>query len=334
MPRRSNRTIVRTSPRVAALRWSLRALDQASPSLAARLGEHLFLTPPRHRAPRHERKALQGGRAFDVAIASGRLRGWRFGRDPRVLFVHGWGGRGSQLLPLAEPLLKAGLSFATFDAPAHGVSTGRTTSVPGFADSVTAIATRLGSVRAVVAHSMGGAATAMAVRNGLRLDAAVFIGMPRNPGRFFGDFVTALALRPSLASAVKARVEGRVGLRMDDLDIQHLIPETSVPLLVVHDKEDKEVAWENGEAIARHWPDARLLTTSGLGHRRVLRDRGVAEQVGAFLLARLGSGEMGCTSPGCDRRVVDCSGGDGGLCASCALEAQLFTPALRSLGAA
>jgi pimeloyl-ACP methyl ester carboxylesterase len=251
-----------------------------------------------------------------------------------VLFLHGWGGRGSQLLPLSEPLSRAGVSFATFDAPAHGVSPGRTASVPGFADALVAVAARLGNVRAVVAHSMGGAATALAVRRGLALDAAVFIGTPRNPGRYFGDFAAALALRPALASAVKARLEARLGLPMDDFDIQHFIPETSLPLLVVHDTGDKEVALENGQAIARSWPEARLMTTSGLGHRRVLRDPGVAEAVHDFLVERLRRDRGLCASVGCDGDVGNCSASGGRLCLSCALEAQLFTPGLRALGAA
>lgn len=61
------------------------------------------------------------------------------------------------------------------------------------------------------------------------------------------------------------------------------------PTLVVHDRHDKEVRWEDGAAIAGAWPGATLLTTEGLGHRRILRDAGVIDQVVRFLAQRLSS---------------------------------------------
>jgi pimeloyl-ACP methyl ester carboxylesterase len=333
MPRPENRTPVRPR-RIGALSWGLRALGAAAPSVAARVGERLFLTPPHHAAPRREREALRHGHAFDVPFAGGRLRAWRFGRDPRVLFLHGWGGRGGQLLSLAAPLREAGIPFATFDAPAHGLSSGRTASVPEFAAALRAVADHLGSVRAVVGHSMGGASTAVAVGQGLALDAAVFIGTPRNPAGFFGEFATTLALHPSLAEKVRARLEHRFGMSLADFDVTRLVPTAPPPLLVIHDTQDKEVPWENGEAIARQWPGARLLTTQGLGHKRVLHAAEVAEAVAAFLIDRVGGDAMRCDSPGCDGVASHGGVGSRRLCASCALDAQLYAPALRALGAA
>jgi hypothetical protein len=54
-------------------------------------------------------------------------------------------------------------------------------------------------------------------------------------------------------------------------------------LLVVHDHDDDEIGWTEGAAIAASWPGAQLVTTSGLGHRRVLRDEHVAARAAAFL---------------------------------------------------
>jgi pimeloyl-ACP methyl ester carboxylesterase len=46
------------------------------------------------------------------------------------------------------------------------------------------------------------------------------------------------------------------------------------PLLVVHDMKDTEVPIAHGRVYARA-PNARLLVSDGLGHRRILRDRHV-----------------------------------------------------------
>ena len=39
--------------------------------------------------------------------------------------------------------------------------------------------------------------------------------------------------------------------------------------------------------VARSWPDARLLRTRGLGHRRILKDHGVVQDTVDFMLDRV-----------------------------------------------
>mgnify|MGYP003291741877 CR=1 FL=1 len=55
------------------------------------------------------------------------------------------------------------------------------------------------------------------------------------------------------------------------------------PLLVIHDREDAEVPWQEGAIIAQAWPGATLSTTSGLGHRRIVHDPAVVERAVGFL---------------------------------------------------
>ncbi len=55
------------------------------------------------------------------------------------------------------------------------------------------------------------------------------------------------------------------------------------PTLVIHDRHDREVRWEDGAAIAGAWPQAQLLTTEGLGHRRILQDASVIARIAGFI---------------------------------------------------
>ena len=41
--------------------------------------------------------------------------------------------------------------------------------------------------------------------------------------------------------------------------------------------------WEDGNALARAWPNAELVSTSGLGHRRILDDPEVVKRAVAFV---------------------------------------------------
>jgi pimeloyl-ACP methyl ester carboxylesterase len=57
------------------------------------------------------------------------------------------------------------------------------------------------------------------------------------------------------------------------------------PLLVMHDRDDPTVPWAEGAAIATAWRGAELVTTSGLGHRDIVRDPDVVARAVAFLSA-------------------------------------------------
>ena len=54
-------------------------------------------------------------------------------------------------------------------------------------------------------------------------------------------------------------------------------------LLIVHDRLDREVSFTHAERLAEAWRQARLHATTGLGHRRVLRDESVIAEVVEFV---------------------------------------------------
>jgi pimeloyl-ACP methyl ester carboxylesterase len=298
------------------LRAGLAALAAVSPALAGRAGARLFLTPPRHGASRREEAALAGVEPFALRHAGHALRGWTVGTGPAVLLVHGWGGRSGQLAPMAHALAEAGCTAVAFDAPAHGGSSGRTTSMVGFAEAAAAVAHRF-DARAAVGHSVGGAAVAFAAAHGLELAAAALVAPPRTPWAFVDELAGALRLSAPVRAALDDGIVRRVGVAPDGVDVARCAPGAPPPMLVVHDERDAEVPLAAGAAVAAAWR-ARLVVTSGLGHRRILRDRAVVEEVVRFV-----------TSPlprcGCGRLAAACDGpSDVPRCSGCALADDLW----------
>jgi pimeloyl-ACP methyl ester carboxylesterase len=296
----------------APLRVALRALGGLSPALAARAAEQLFLRPGRH-AGRNGRDRSLGGDRFRVPVGRESVLARRFGEGPAVLLVHGWGGSASQLAPFVEPLVAAGCSAVLLDAPAHGGSTGRLTTGIGFAEAITAVAERV-EARAAIAHSLGAFGVGWALSEGLALDAAVLVAPPRGPTEFLDRFFDALRLREDVRDATRARLRARLGLAVADVDLpRRAVGDTSV--LVIHDRDDREVPWCGGHAIAEAWPGAALVTTRGLGHRRILRDPAVTARATSFVLERLAR----CA---CGRPVAGPAGAT--TCSQCAFERELW----------
>jgi pimeloyl-ACP methyl ester carboxylesterase len=56
-----------------------------------------------------------------------------------------------------------------------------------------------------------------------------------------------------------------------------------IPLLVVHDRDDKEVPYSVGRSIASQWPSAEMIITEGLGHKRILGDPNVRDAAVRFV---------------------------------------------------
>jgi len=269
----------------ALLRAGVSALAALSPRAAAAAVAPLFFKAPARRPRREDESAvLSRGERLEIGTGRDRMAAWRWGEGPVILLAHGWGGCAGQMTPLVDPLLAAGFSVVALDAPAHGESPGRIASIPIFAAALARAAEAIGPLYGLVAHSMGGAAFTLAASRGLTARRAVFVGPPADVAVWYRGFVRWLALPERAEPALLARVEAIAGERLGRLNARALGPAMKVQVLVIHDRRDREVALEEGAEVARTAADGRLLVTEGLGHRRILKDPGVAAAAARFLV--------------------------------------------------
>lgn len=314
MPRPQAEPAVRNSTnvrlRVGLLRTGFRLLGRIAPDLAAAAAERLFFTPPRPRRFSDD-KALRHAQRIDVSVEGRRLNAWRWGRGPAVVLLHGWGGEAAQLSAFVAPLVERGLSVVAFDAPGHGRSGRGMSSAPQFASALTAVAK--GGVHGIVAHSLGAAATALAMRDGLRVERVVFLAPAADPPAWIAPFAERLGVEPEVLARVRARSERRIQRRWDELSVPALVAGCRAALLVIHDRLDPQVPLRDGQAIAAAWPGARLVETSGCGHNRLLRDAQVVEQATAFVA------RDAVTRCACGERLEP-----DGQCEACRLGRELF----------
>jgi pimeloyl-ACP methyl ester carboxylesterase len=265
-------------------RGALRVISRTSPRVASRIALDLFMTPRRFRAPERERTLLAEARPFEVVLGdSTTIRAWSWGEGPLVLLVHGWEGRGSQLSAFVPPLIADGYRVVAFDAPGHGASDGNRSSLPHFAYALRGVVDATAEPHAIIAHSLGCAAATLAVRDGLAARRLVFIAPPLEPVDYTVRFGEILDLDRAVIDGLQRRIEERFMRKWSDYSLSLMAKEMTAPLLVVHDREDRETFWTEGNALAEVWPGARLMTTTGLGHRRVLRDAAVIEEATRFV---------------------------------------------------
>ncbi|HVS03796.1 MAG TPA: alpha/beta fold hydrolase [Thermoanaerobaculia bacterium] len=279
----------------AAIRAPLALVGRLAPAAAAGISARLFLATRRRRVPQRESRTLREAHRSVVPTAHGAVAAWSWGAGPPVLLVHGWEGRASQLSAFVPALRQAGLSAVALDAPGHGASPGRSSSLVAMADGLEAAGPRYGPFVAVVAHSAGAVAATRALGRGLAVGRAVFLAAGADLPSYARRFAAELGLGADFAERLRRRVEARIGVAWEELDPRRMAPSLRTPLLALHDRDDREAPLAPVEELVARWPGARLERTQGLGHNRILRDPGVVDRAVEFVL---GGEAAAPTAPG------------------------------------
>jgi pimeloyl-ACP methyl ester carboxylesterase len=224
-----------------------------------------------------------GGAPVLLPFGDSALPAASFGQGPTVLLVHGWEGSRADMVPLAKALAATGHRAVVFDMPAHGQAGGDTASIPVFADALRAAARALGPIEAVVAHSVGAAATILALSQERFTDRVVLIGTPAR----YRDFARAFARGAGLGemgTASMLAALGRQGLDLSAIDGPVLARRLGgVDALFLHAPDDRVVSINDARQTAAAWPGARFSEVGNLGHVRLLSDSCLAAQVTDFV---------------------------------------------------
>lgn len=273
-------------PALRGLRAGFRVLNALAPPLAGRWAYRLWFRTRRFPEPRRERRWRAQSEPIQLPHRHGPLALYRWGEGPLIVLVHGWNGRGLQLGAFAEPLVAAGFGVVAFDAPAHGRTPGKATTLFQIVDALQTVAQAHGPVKGIVAHSFGSMVCARALRDGLPVGRVVNISPPTGLEFLADHFCTTLDIPETSRRVFTGLLERRYGRDIwAQTSVLANARELQVPCLVIHDRDDPDVPWQQGEQVASAWPGARFQLTEGLGHRRILRHPEVVTATVDFLRA-------------------------------------------------
>lgn len=267
-------------PRVRrAFRW----LERLAPWVGSRWAVELWCTPPLLESALRMPPGVGPGEPVEAYWGTGhRVVGEQWGDGPPVYLVHGWGGQRAHLAVFVKPLVERGFRAIAFDLPSHNASEpgelapGRTTATE-CADAIAAMIRTHGAAHAVVAHSLGANATALAGAGGASVGRLVLLA----PMGDFPLYLDLFAARHDFGRRIRGglhrRLEKRIGMRLEETNMAHLGRRADYPpLLLIHDPDDPDSPYAATARLSAIWPGAQLMTTRGLGrlaHYRILRHR-------------------------------------------------------------
>ena len=268
------------------IRFGVWLSQQLSTSLATQVALYLFFRPQRFKRPVREQEmhdqALQT--CCYVPEIDKEIKVFRFtGKGAKALLLHGWSGRGTQLFAFADELRKSNAEVVTFDMPAHGQSLGNKTNIVELVACIKEVHAKYGPFDHAIAHSMGSMALLRALRDGIPMKSAAIIGSGDKIRNVFYRFSEQLQFSDKVTDRMMQTVEKQFGMNLESYSSSTSLEHLKMPLLIVHDKDDKETHFAYSKDLHEIANNSELLLTTGLGHHRILRDSKTVQHIIQFI---------------------------------------------------
>ena len=261
-------------------------LQAISPKLVTLFAAKLFTTPIKHAIPKRELHMDKNSKQLKILVQSIKkeIVVYQYCKgEKKVLLVHGWSGRGTQLVKIADELVNMGYQIISFDAPAHGKSQGKTTLMPEFIASILELEKQFGPFEFAIGHSLGGMSILNAIKQNLKVKKAIIIGSGDIIQDIIDDFVNKLQLHSKIGILLKNDFEKKNGVIMNSYSSHIAAQEVKIPILIFHDKDDEDVDIKAAHNINKYLQDSELVITEGLGHRKILGNEKVINKIKEFL---------------------------------------------------
>ena len=281
-PRNDNQGIVLPS----AFIYSLRILEFLHPYLGMRLAAFFFARPFRYKLMEREIPVLSQAQKSSVNIKklgkSVFCYHWE-GKGPKIMLMHGWSGRATNFYKIIEALMRLDYDIYAFDAPAHGKSRGLTTNLPEFILTLDSLLSRWGPFDAILGHSGGGFSSSYVCADRPEIKKLILISPFDQSIDLFEKYYELIGLgeksRKLMLDYFFRKTNKNISAFSSSISAQSI----NAKCMIIHDENDREVELYNAINIEKNLKKGKLIVTQGLGHRRILRDDSVIDQIVSFL---------------------------------------------------
>lgn len=204
------------------------------------------------------------------------------GNSETVLLVHGWESNSFRWRNLISKLQDADYNVFSFDAPAHGNSSGKLFNVPLHADCVQHMIKAFKPVH-LIGHSIGGMTILynQSKYSHLEVEKIVTIGSPSEFHEILEHYQGLLSFNNRVLKAFEDYVLERFGFRVRDFSSSKFVESIPKKGLLLHDELDALAPFHASEKVHARWKGSQFIRTRGLGHS--MHQEHLNEQIVGFL---------------------------------------------------
>lgn len=240
-----------------------------NPTLAAKKGFHLFCNPMSKPLKPHQKKFLESGMNSVINYEDTKIQTYKWGNgSKKVLLIHGWASHSFRWKATIEHLIENDFTVYAFDAPAHGLSSGKILHLILYSKVIDQFLKAHKEIEHIISHSIGGFATIFWLYQNQdnHIKKVVVMGAPGEAEDFFNFYKKTLGLTDRTLKILVNEFAMLLGYEPSYFSASIFAKQLKTKGLIIHDKEDKDTSYENSVKLHQHWQNSKLIITEGLGH--------------------------------------------------------------------
>lgn len=272
---------------VSYYRSKFKLLATISKKKAAEKAFDLFKTPQR-RLKKKLPKIFSEAQKIQLTVEGNKVKGWRWNHpaERKVLIIHGYESSVINFDRYVRPFIRKGYEVLAFDAPAHGISSGKHITAPLYRNMIKIIHQQYGPVQSYLAHSFGGLAVSLALEE-ISHDETyrlALIAPATETTTAIDSFFSFLRLPDVIRPEFEKVIVKAGGVSSGWYSIKRAMRNIKAKVMWFHDDEDDVTPITDVINVQKeNYSNIEFVITTGLGHRRIYRDNKVTKAIVDFL---------------------------------------------------
>ena len=260
-----------------------------SPDSAGKAMFKLFCKTRRPKL-RDDYAILQTGAPISLQYEGLTVRGkiWNEAGEKSALVLHGFSSSYTQFHNYISDLVAKNYRVIAIDAPANGSSEGKSVHALAYSEVMEMVMKAYGPVHYAIAHSFGGLALCLALERNTDVDIEkVVLIAPAT--ETYTAIDNAFAFLNVSSKKLRAAMDNEIlkmsGKNTDWFSVSRAIHNIKVPVLWVHDKNDKVTPYKDVMPVMKTTAsNVEFFITEGLGHSKIYRTKSVRKKIIDFIL--------------------------------------------------
>lgn len=256
----------KTIPKVIG--FILNILSFISPRLAAKQALKLFATPRQGSIQRSQEAFLGTSKHKQLKYHDVQISTYQWeGKGKTILLAHGWESNSFRWHKLIKILKQHNFNVVALDAPAHGNSGGKEFNAILYAEFINVVAKHFKPL-VIIGHSVGGMASVFFQKKFQlkSLEKMVLLGAPSEFVNVFQNYTSLMGYNSHLRKHLRKLIIKRFGNTPESFSTALYLKDFKLEGLIVHDKKDKIISYDEAMLINNSFRNATLFTTEGRGH--------------------------------------------------------------------
>ncbi|WP_299125366.1 alpha/beta hydrolase [uncultured Winogradskyella sp.] len=261
----------------------LNATSFISSKYATKKALNLFASPRKGRYTDEQIPTIESAFFEELDFDGGSIATYRWiGKNKTILLAHGWESNSSRWSYTLSALKAEDYNIIALDAPAHGKSSGRQFNAVLYSECLALVAQKF-KPEVIIGHSVGGMATIFSMHNHDLpfVKKIVLLGAPAHFTGVFSRYKSMMGFNGKISNGLDRLVLERFNKPVDYFSAANFSENISAEGLIIHDKKDRIIPYEDALLFANRYKNSELISTSGFGHS--LKDTSLIPKIIEFI---------------------------------------------------